>query len=70
MREELVTKHGMNIYEIDLTSWREKAAEVHKDLEKSGFIPDICGKIKNVTIISNIDKNGLLIRLTKGYCQK
>jgi len=40
MREKLVTEYGMNIYEIDLAPWREKAAEVHKDLEESGFIPE------------------------------
>lgn len=48
MREKLVTEYGMNIYEIDLNPWRKKAAEVHKDLEKSGFIPEgLIDEIKN-----------------------
>ena len=48
MREELVSKYGMNIYEVDLAPWREKAGEVHKELEKSGFVPEgLIDEIKN-----------------------
>lgn len=34
MREGLLTKYGMNIYEIDLTPWREKVEEIYSELEK------------------------------------
>ena len=37
-REEAI-KQGVTIYEFDLDSWRNKAAEAHKELEESGVVP-------------------------------
>ena len=40
-KENLETDHatGVTFYEPDLKSWRNKAREVHKELEETGFIP-------------------------------
>lgn len=36
---ELKNKYNVKIYEVDLEPWRQKVSEVHKQLEKEGFIP-------------------------------
>lgn len=39
VREKLEKEEGVTFYEIDLAPWRKRAAQVHKELEESGFIP-------------------------------
>ena len=39
VRDKLSNEYGISFYEIDLSQWKEKAAEAHKDLEESGFFP-------------------------------
>jgi len=38
VKDKLV-KEGVSFWTVDLTPWREKAIEVHKQLEEEGFLP-------------------------------
>lgn len=47
MRKRLEDEYQAKFYEIDLAPWMAKAAEVHKELESTGFLPaGLVGRIR------------------------